>query len=302
MTDRRTTWLAAAALVFVLAPAAQAQQLEPRAYSPSPIGLNILGLATGYSSGGVVTDPSLPIDNAHAIVYTAAPYYARTFGLFGRLASATVAMPYGWATAHGDVQEVTRTADRSGVVDPYLRFAVNLIGGPALKPGDFVQRKPQATLGASITVVAPLGQYDPSRLVNLGTNRWAVKPELGFSQPVGNWTFEVYAGVWLFETNNDYFGGQVRKQDPLAAYQAHIVYTIRRSLWAAADYTYYTGGATEVDGVAKNDRQSNTRGGLTLSVPVTKAQSVKISWARGVSVRIGSSFQTLGVAWQYAWL
>lgn len=50
----------AALLSLVLTPASvQAQQLEPRAYSPAPIGLNFLGLGTLYSSGGVVTDPSL---------------------------------------------------------------------------------------------------------------------------------------------------------------------------------------------------------------------------------------------------
>ena len=280
---------------------AQAQQLEPRAYSPAPIGLNFVGLVTGYASGGVLTDPSLPIDNVHAIVYVAAPYYGRTFGVFGHLANATVTIPYGWGTVHGDVQDVSRQVNRSGLVDPQVRVAMNLVGSPALTPREFVQRKPQTTLGASLTILAPLGQYDPAKLVNLGTNRWAIKPELGLSQPLGHWLFEGYAGVWLFETNENFFGGQVRKQNPLTSYQAHIVYNLRPNFWAAADFTYYVGGSTEVNGLPKNDRQASTRGGLTLSVPLPRDQSLKFTWSRGVSVRLGSNFQTIGLAWQYHW-
>ena len=141
--------------------------------------------------------------------------------------------------------------DLSGIADPQVRFAVNLIGGPALRPLEFSRHKPETTLGASLTVSAPFGQYDPSRLINLGTNRWAFKPELGISQPVGDWAFEFYAGVWLFTDNNDFFGGQVKRQDPLASYQVHVVYTVRPRLWAAVDFTYYAGGSTTVNGRAQ---------------------------------------------------
>jgi hypothetical protein len=280
---------------------AQAQQLEPRAYSPAPVGLNIFGVATYFSSGGEVTDPASPIQNIIARVSTAMPYYGRTFGLFGRQASVTVATPFANAEIHGDVNTVGRSIDRTGVLDPLMRFAVNLFGGPALTPQEFRQRKPETTLGASIAVTAPLGQYDPVKLINLGTNRWACKPELGFSQPVGDWTFELYAGVWLFEANDNYFGGKVRRQDPLASYQAHIVYEVKPHLWLSADYTYYNGGETTVNGAPQHDRQDNSRGGLTLSVPVDQAQSFKLTYARGVTVRIGSKTDTIGAAWQVAW-
>jgi hypothetical protein len=279
-----------------------AQQLEPRAYSPAPTGLNFVGVGTLYSTGGVVTDPSLPIANVDAEVTNIIPYYARTFGLLGRLANASVAVPYGWATVEGEVFDASRSVDRAGILDPQLRFAVNLLGAPALTPKEFRQRKAGATLGASLTAIAPLGEYDGSKLINLGTNRWAVKPELGFSQPLGKWTFELAAGVWLFQTNDDFFGGQVREQDPLASYQAHVVYNFRPNIWASINYTYYAGGSTTVDGQAMNDRQGNSRGGLTFSMPVTQAQSLKFAWANGVSTRVGSSFQTVGVTWQWLWL
>jgi len=280
---------------------AHAQQLDPRAYALAPVGLNFIGIGALYSYGGVVTDPSLPIENVRAQVYGAPPYYGRTFGLFGRLSSLTVAVPYGWAHVTGDVQDVSKAVDRSGLLDPQLRFGVGLLGSPALTAREFATRKPGTTIGASVILSAPFGRYDPSKLVNLGTNRWACKPELGLSQPLGRWVLELYAGVWLFETNDDFFGGHVRKQDPLGSYQAHVVRNFTRTVWAAADFTYYNGGETTVDGSSKNDRQDNTRGGLTLAVPAWKNQSLKLTWAQGVSTRIGSSFQTFGLGWQMRW-
>jgi len=280
---------------------AHAQQLEPRAYAPAPIGLNFVGIGTLYSSAGVVTDPSLPIDNVHARVYGVSPYYGRTFGLFGRLASGTLVPPYGWAHVEGDVQDVSRSVDRSGLLDPQLRFGVNFLGAPALTPQEFAKRERGTSIGASVSISAPFGQYDPSKLINLGTNRWAYKPEVGLTQPLGDWVFELYAGVWFFQTNDDFYGGQVREQDPLASYQAHVVYNFSRSVWMAADFTYYDGGATTVGGLPKDDRQNNTRGGMTLSVPCGKNQSLKLTWAQGVSTRVGSSFQNFGLGWQWRW-
>jgi hypothetical protein len=280
---------------------ASAQQLEPRAYSPSPVGTNFAGMGYLYSSGGAVTDPSVPITNIHARVNTAAPFYGRTFGLLGRQASVTLTTPYAWARVSGDVQEVNRTVDRVGFADPQIRLSVNLIGNPALTPEEFRRHIQVTTLGTSLTVVAPYGEYDSSKLINLGTNRWAFKPELGLSHPHGNWGFEFYAGVWLFTDNNDFFGGQLRKQDPLASLQTHVVYTIRPRLWAAFDFTYYSGGSTTVDGRTQDDRQNNSRGGVTVSVPLAVSQSVKLTWARGVSTRVGSNFDTMGVVWQLLW-
>jgi hypothetical protein len=289
------------AMTFGITGRARAQQLEPRSYTPSPVGANILGMGYLYSSGDSALDPSSPIENVFARVNSVVPYYTRTFGFLGRQASVTAATSYAWYTIHGDVYDVGRSVSRSGFADPLFRIAVNLMGGPALTPLEFRRHKQETSLGTSLTVIPPFGQYDPSKLINLGTNRWSFKPELGLSQPLGDWAIEFYAGVWLFTDNDNYFGGQVRKQDPLASYQAHVVYTVRPRLWAAFDFTYYAGGTTTVNGQHKNDRQDNTRAGITLSVPMTSSQSLKLTWARGVSTRIGSSFDTFGAAWQLIW-
>jgi hypothetical protein len=291
----------AVVLALTVAAVARAQQLEPRAYSPAPVGTNYFGLALHNSRGGVVTDAALPLDNVEADIYMTTPYYGRTFSLAGRSASVGIAAPYAWGTVSGDVFEEFLEVRRSGFGDPQLRFAVNFIGGPAMTPAEFRTRTRRTTLGFSLTTMVPVGEYDGSKLINLGTNRWAAKPELGLSFPAGSWDLELYGGVWLFADNGDFFGGQHREQEPLGTAQTHVVRTFRPGLWLAADFTYYWGGQTTVNGVRGDDRQDNTRAGLTLAVPVVGRQVVKLTWARGVSTRIGSSFQTFGVAYQWLW-
>jgi hypothetical protein len=295
--------VSSALLLLALATAspASAQQLEPRAYSPAPVGVNFFGVAYANSSGDVVFDPSLPFSDVSANVNSAAPFYGRTFGMFGRLASLGGAQPYAWGSVEGNVGETFHRVTRSGLADATLRFACNLVGGPALSPPEFAKRKQGTMLGASLTITGPTGQYDPSKLINIGTNRWSFKPELGFSQPVGRWWFDLYAGVWLFTTNHNFYGGQTREQDPLVVVQGHVSYTFRPQLWLAFDSTWYRGGATTLNGIANADRQENSRVGLTLAVPVSRTHALKLGYARGATTRVGSKLDTISVAWQFFW-
>jgi hypothetical protein len=277
---------------------AAAQEIEPRAFAPSPVGVTFVLVGTGQSTGGVLTDPSLPVDDVDAEINAGLLGLGRNFSLFGRLASVAIAQPYLSGKFTGTLDGEPAAASRSGFGDTKLRFSVNFLGNPAMTPAEFSQRKPQTTIGASLSVSAPTGVYHPSKLINVGTNRWAVKPEIGVSHPVGRWTLEATAGVWLFEDNPEFFGGRHREQDPLASLQAHVGYTFRPRLWLAANATYYDGGESTVDGVAKDDRQSNSRYGLTLSLPLARSQSLKLYWSDGATTRIGSDFTSYGLSWQ----
>ncbi len=282
--------------------AVEAQELEPRAYSPSPVGVNFFLLSGMRSSGEVLTDPALPIQNVDAELDLGIAGYGRTFGILGHQASAVLAVPYVWGDISGEVFEEARSVTRAGIGDVRLRLAVNLIGGEALTPKEFMQRTPKTTLGASLSILAPTGEYDPDKLINIGTNRWAFKPEIGLTIPHGPWMFDVFAGVWLFSDNPDFFGGVHREQDPMPTVQGHASYTFRPRLWLALDSTYYFGGETSANGVSAGDRKENSRVGLTLSLPAGKKQSIKINYSRGATARLGSNFTTFGVGWQYTWL
>ena len=192
-----------------------------------------------------------------------------------------------------------QSEDLGGLVDPRFRLSIGLAGAPALTRDKLAQAPRRTVLGASLTVMPPWGQYDPERLVNLGYNRWAFKPEIGISQPAGRFTLEGAAGVWLFTTNHSYSPDRrERRQDPVVALQGHATYTFPGRAWIALDGTWFSGGQTDVDGVVSSDRQSNVRLGGTLSLPITQHQSLNLVYSTGTSTRRGSDFDTFSVTWQ----
>ncbi len=301
-----STWLfLAAAAIGVAALLAQpcvAQDLEPRAYSSSPTGTNFFIASYGRSNGSVVFDPSLRIEDVEAGINGTTIGYGRTFSLFGRQALISGAIPYNWGDISGTVQEQAMTIRRSGLSDARVKLSVNLLNGEALSLREFVKRPPKTVLGVSLTVSVPTGQYDPAKLINLGSNRWAFKPEVGVSHPIGKWYLDGYAGVWFFSDNRDVFpGGARRHQAPVLSLQGHVSYTFRPRLWAAFNSTWYTGGASRVnDGEAKGSL-NNSRLGATVSFPLGGKQSLKILYSNGVRATAGSDFQTIAIAYQIAW-
>jgi hypothetical protein len=275
--------------------------MEARSYSRAPVGHNLVLFTYAYQNGDVLFDPALPLTDVSVGINSTVVGYVHTFNLMGRQASASAAVPYVWGKVRGTVFEQEQEITRSGLGDLRMRLGVNLIGSPALGPREFAAQKPSTVLGASLTVVAPTGQYDPRRLVNLGSNRWAFKPEVGLSQPLGNWTLEAIGGVWLFAENDDFFGGSLREQKPLASFQGHVIYTFRPRMWLAANATFYTGGRTVLDGRINADFQRNSRAGLTFSLPIGPQHSIKVAWAKGVTARIGGDLNTIAVGYQYSW-
>jgi hypothetical protein len=280
-----------------------AQDLEPRAYSATPVGTTFLVLGVGRSSGGVFTDPSLLIEDVHATLGVASVGVGHAFDLFTRTALVVGAMPYARGKASGRIEETSREATRVGWADARLRLSVNLIGGRALRPSEFVKTPRSTIVGVSVTTVAPTGQYHADRLINLGSNRWSFKPEVGVSVPIGRWTVDAYGGVWLFGANDRFYPGPARReQDPVVALQGHTSYTVRPQLWVAFNATWYSGGATTVDGIEKADLQRNSRIGATISFPIAARQSLKASVSTGATTRIGGDFDTVALAWQMIWV
>jgi hypothetical protein len=287
----------------LLVSAGSAQDLEPRAYSASPVGTTFVGVGFGRSSGDISFDPTVPITNANATLYSPVLGVGQTFAVFGRQALFTASLPYAWGNASGDVGNDRGSIYRSGLADVKARFSVILRGSPAMSPKEFMQRPHRNfIIGTSLTFTAPAGQYNGEKLINIGTNRWSFKPELGVSYPVKKLDLDLYASAWFFTDNGDFYPGQLtRSQDPLTAVQAHVSYTVRRSLWVAVDSTWYGGGVSTVTGGAPSQRQSNSRLGATLSLPLAKGQSFKVAYSSGVSGNVGSKFNTISAGWQYAW-
>lgn len=281
--------------------AVHAQVLEPRSYSNIPVGMNFFVAAYGYHTGGVLFDPSIPLENADIKIHSSALAYARSVKMGSMLAKFDMIVPYAWlsGTAEFNGEPVSRAV--SGLGDPSLRMSVNFLGAPPLSMAEFKNYKQNFILGASIQVFVPLGQYDPDRIVNLGTNRFSFKPELGISKTIGPLFLDLAAAVSFYTDNNEFYNGKTRTQKPIGSIQGHAIYSFPKGIWAAIDGTYYWGGQTTLEGIEGNDLQKNTRVGLTFVMPMDIHNSLKFNCSSGVSTRTGTDFDLISIAWQYRW-
>jgi outer membrane putative beta-barrel porin/alpha-amylase len=290
-------------LTFVVlltsAPYAAAQELEPGAYTVSPVGINVLNLTYGLSTGDVTFDPSLPVEEASASIQSFAMAAARSVNVAGRSATALVAFPLVGGHVTGTYLGQPAEVRRTGFGDMRVRLGINLYGEPARRLPEFAKSaRSKVNIGASVLVVLPTGQYDPDRIINLGLNRAAFKPEAAIIRNFERWMFEIYGGAWLFTTNDDFAGGHARSQDPLLSLQFSLRRTFRPGLWISGNANFYRGGRTHVDDVAKLDFQSNSRVGTTLSVPFTRRNAFRFAVSQGAYTTIGADFFNVSVSFQ----
>jgi hypothetical protein len=241
------------------------------------------------------------LTNAEVTVHSPLLAYARSLDLWGLSGKIDAVLPYACASGTAVFAGMPGKRDVCGLADPRVRLSINFYGAPALTLEDFAHYQQDILVGASLQVAAPLGQYDADKLLNIGTNRWFIKPEIGVSKALGPVTLELAAGVTFYTPNNDFLGGQEKQQDPIYALQGHLVYAFPYGIWAALDGTFYRGGRTTIDGVRGDDLQENSRFGVTLALPVNRHNSVKLYGGTGVLTRTGSNFNTVGMAWQFRW-
>lgn len=294
------TGTAVIGLVFTFA-YADAVEIEPRAYINTPVGVNFLLAGYVYTDGGLATAGSSPIKDAELTMHTGVLAYARSLDIWGNSGKIDVIVPYSNLSGNAMVGDQRRERNVSGFNDPRFRFSVNFYGAPALSLEEFANYRQDLLIGASVQVSAPLGQYDKERLVNLGNNRWYVKPDIGISKAWGDFSLELSGGVTFFTDNDDFFGGKHFEQDPVYTAQLHAMYTFGKGIWFAVSGTYDHGGRTTVDGAQNLDLQNNSRVGLTLALPVNRNNSVKLYGSAGIHSSAGTDYDLYGVVWQYRW-
>jgi hypothetical protein len=301
--------LAIGVVALFLGRMTSAQDLAPRAYIISPIHSNAVVTSYSFYTGNLDFG-GLPITDASATANVGTLSLFHSMHTFGRTANLTLALPYAQANFKGTVLGTETNVYRSGLGDSVYRFSVNLWGGPAMDPRQYVKWRQRTLLGASIRMVAPTGQYDSTKLINIGNNRWAFKPEVGLSRRWGHWVVDAYFGYWFYTTNEKFFsqnkynpGITTQNQAPIGALEGHLSYDVRERLWVSLDGNFWYGGKTSLNGVQNPaSQQQNSRVGGTASVPVTKHQAVKFSYNNGAYIKYGGDFQNITVGWQYSWL
>jgi hypothetical protein len=310
MRSRGLLRTAAIGLLGVPLPLLRAQDLAPRAYVITPVRSNAVTLSNIFNDGNPRFEGTVPISDATGRLNLPAVTLYRALSVFGRSANAAATLAYGVGTFEGTVLGAETSAYRSGLLDAVFRFSVNMKGAPAMSLDEMRQWRQKSLLGVSLKLVAPTGQYDPTKLINLGGNRWAFKPELGYSGRWGHWLLDAYASVWFFTRNPEFFsrnayfpGTQYQTQDPVAAFETHLSYDVRPRLWVSLDANFWYGGRTSLNGVENPATlQEASRIGVTASLPLTRHQALKLGFADGAYVRFGGDYRIASVAWQYSWV
>jgi hypothetical protein len=287
-----------------------AQDLAPRAYLITPIHSNAVTLTYSFYDGSLIFDGTVPLTGSSARVNLSVFSASHSFSLFGRTASFLTSLPYGVGNFHGYVFGAENSAYRSGLLPLTFRLSVNLIGGHSMSVEEFRTWQQKTILGISVKVVPATGQYDSTKLINYGTNRWALKPELGYSRRWGHWILDAYGGAWFFTMNPEFFshnqfspGVNTQSESPVGSFEGHLSYDFRPRLWISLDGNYWFGGVTSMNGVSNpSTLQRNSRIGLTTSIPVSKHQSIKFSYSDGAYILYGGNYHNLSIAWQYSWV
>lgn len=280
-----------------------AQELVPRAFWPAPQGTNLIVAGYQFSTGDILTDPTLPVVGVESNLNYAQISYQYTSGLFGRTTNLQVNLPYTWGTSKGFVEGEQRRRDLSDFSDMRFLVSVNLLGAPSMSGAEFQQLRanPETIVGVSLLVQPPTGAYAEDKVLNTGTNRWSAKPAIGVIWPIRpDLLFEAQLGAWFFGDNDD-FAGFTREQDPIVSTEFHLIKETRNGFWASLDANYYFGGRTTVDGIERGDLQRNSRIGVTLVFPVLGRHAIKSSFSTGLATDAGGDFDTITLSYIHVW-
>lgn len=264
-----------------------AQEIEARTYSNAPVGINFISAGIAQAKAGNYTLTSEVMGLTHI------------FDAGGQSGKLTLVLPYGQLSGSSTIGGRTVNASTEGLSDPLIKAAINLYGAPALTLDQFKSYQQDLIIGASLAASIPWGKYDDNQLINVGANRWFIQPGLGASKALGPWRFEL-AGAGIFYTSNtNFMGGNSLSQNPVYSTQTHAIYYFQNTAWISVDATYFTGGQSYLNGNPISGSQENWRFGSTMSYPVNKHNSIRLSASTGAYSRTNNSYDLYGVSWQY---
>lgn len=284
--SRRTAAFVVLGIGLLLPSQVRAQGEGPRTYWPAPDGTNILVVTYMNLSTNMNFNQSAVLRDAEIDINLAVPTYKHFFSMGGHLSEFVFSPIFG--TLSGSVGVANRQVDvprKTGAFDPYIGVRVGLAGAPALKLPEFMKHEQGFQLYGLFGIYAPLGQYDGSKPVNLGTNHWGIRlgapMVMPFGKPTRPVTLEVNPTVTFFTDNNDPFGpAESVTQKPLIQVENHLSHNFTKDFWGSIDLRYQYGGETKTDGVENDNPLNQLGGGPTLGYQITPKFSVQGSYGR----------------------
>lgn len=258
-------------------------------YSNAPIGIN-------FVTGGIAQAKS----GSYRLT-TEAVNLTRIVDVFGQSGRISLLLPYAQLTGTGTIGSQSMNASAEGLSDPVVKVSANLYGAPALTLDEFKNYQQDLIIGASLAASIPWGKYNSDQMLNVGANRSVIQPGIGASQAIGPWRLELAGMATIYTSNNNFLGSNTLSQNPIYSTETHVIYYFQNQAWISADATYYMGGQSYVNGVPINSSQENWRFGSTLSYPINKHNSIRLTGSKGVYSRTNNSYDAIGVSWQYRW-
>jgi hypothetical protein len=283
-----------------------ALDLEAGLWNHIPLGSNFAGVAYAYTESDIGLDPTLLLEDVEMELDTFGAKYIHAFEVWDKSARVDVTQAYQTGKWKGLVDGEPSAIERSGWSDTFVRFTINLHGAPPLRGKEFsayrAKAKNETLVGAGLAVRLPTGNYMDDKLINLGQNRFAFRPQVGVVHTRDKWTIEGTVEVAVYTDNNDFFNGQKLEQDPLLFTQVHLIRRLRpgESINLSLGYNY--GGEKTVDGVNKNDRNQNTGWALKYAYPLSSQSGINIAYISSrTHETTGSDIETLALAMVFAW-
>jgi hypothetical protein len=277
------------------------QDLEPWAYGNLPVKMNALLFSYAYVDGNVVSDAGSPIQDFRTTTNNLAAGYIRTFSFFGKLGRIQLVVPFSFMSGSLKFKGNDTSGTRTGFSDPRLRIGFNIFGSPPLEPQNFRTYRQEAIIGASMVITMPLGLYYPDKVVNLGTNRWGFRPEIGASLRIGQFFWEIYGGVRFTTSNYEYMGNKTLKQSPLYGVQTHISHTFNNFMRLAFSGTYVNGGQSTVNDVQQNDYIRHLRAGISYMVPIDQFNTIALQVTSNITANVTLDYKSISLSYNHTW-
>lgn len=276
-------------IFFLSSHQCQSQEIVARSYSNSPIGTNFI-------SGGLIQGRS-----GSYLLNTQVLSFTRVIDVAGQSGGLTIVLPYAELTGTGRFKGQSINGAADGLSDPLIKASVNLFGAPALSKSDFKNYQQDLIVGASVAATIPWGEYNNNQLINVGANRSLIQTAIGGSQATGPWRLELASMATFFTQNNSYMQSNSLKQNPIYSGSSHAIYYLSNASWVSIGGTYFVGGEIYLNGAQVSGTQENWRLGSTFSYPVNSQNSIRFTMAKGVYSRSNTSYNALGISWQYFW-
>ena len=267
-------------LVLLMNSTLFAQDLEPRRWTPLPAGTSIIGVHYGNISGDIGFDPVLKIEDAEVDRDLVIVSYTHFFSVAGESLRFDILLPWHNVKWDGLLNGEPADAQRTDIGDPRFRLSATLFDSStqSSETSDDSKEIGTTVVGAAISVTVPWGEYYDEKLLNIGTNRYTIRPQIGVVHTRGPWSYELTGSIFFFTDNDRFYNGNKLEQDHFYAVQTHIIRVFSPGVWGSVSAGYGKGSQTTVNGRENDDKRDGFITALSFGLPIAANQGLKFSY------------------------